>query len=439
MPTRLITNFKEELTFCLKGVKELWVAVALANDRGFDTLQGLLSDDVIQYYILGTDLPTSFSVLEQLNKRLKPGKLEAVLNRSKTGDFHPKVYFFRYDTHDALIIGSANLTNGALTKNTEAGVWSDEINLCDETLSWLKDLLAKSYPLSEENLESYRNWLEIQPSSGAPKPGPLLRHERKTNSDSKFDLINFSDRFFKKEHHLAFKEAAWHDDSPEANRARKKVLDRFTELHEQIFPDFNKYQLHGLFPNVKQHLVSMAYHYPDRKEQALNAMWLSYGKSEKEIAAYHRLFPSAGKYGKNEEDDLQSFINHARLQIRIELYSIGIWILFAKNNGGGLFDRDTFREQMKSPDYRSQIYTLMKKLPAPYWIKVNGEQKFIADIASANELHAFCKQDNKRHYFTIGRDYAIESSAVSETNLPNETFKEFQRLYPLYKKMRHYL
>ena len=58
-------------------------------------------------------------------------------------------------------------------------------------------------------------------------------------------------------------------------------------------------------------------------------MWLSYGKSKEEIKWYHSLFHSPMKID-NEEDDLQSFINHARLQIRIELKSIGIWILFGK-------------------------------------------------------------------------------------------------------------
>lgn len=177
-------------------------------------------------------------------------------------------------------------------------------------------------------------------------------------------------------------------------------------------------------------------HFEGRTSQELNAMWLSYGKSPDEIKEYHKLFPAIGK---NDEDDLQSFINHARLQIRIELKSIGIWILFGKKNGGSAFDRHYFKTRMQELGYRNDFYNMIKELPPEYWIIVSQNKKYINEFKSTESLHEFCKKDNEKYYFIIGRDYQITDDEMSEATLPETVLNEFIRLYPIYEKMRHYL
>ena len=72
---------------------------------------------------------------------------------------------------------------------------------------------------------------------------------------SEFD---FSTRYFKKEHHLAFRRGLWTDDSPEANTERYDAQSRFLELHFKIYPRFQEFQLYDLHQNVKNHIVSMS-------------------------------------------------------------------------------------------------------------------------------------------------------------------------------------
>ena len=90
---------------------------------------------------------------------------------------------------------------------------------------------------------------------------------------------------------------------------------------------------------MSEHLISMIRQIDPTKPRAINAMWLSYGKSGDEIKQYQK------EVGADQKAK-QTFIHHARLQLRIDIKSIGIWLLFAKENEGGLFDREYFKEQV---------------------------------------------------------------------------------------------
>lgn len=73
--------------------------------------------------------------------------------------FHPKAYFFRKDDVWTIIIGSANLTQGALTTNFE---WNLKINSISNG-KIVKDILSEFFitlimlKITLEKLEKYRN------------------------------------------------------------------------------------------------------------------------------------------------------------------------------------------------------------------------------------------------------------------------------------------
>jgi HKD family nuclease len=437
--TLLVSALGDHIASALSNVDEIWVAVALCNDEGFEELQTILPDNIIQHYLIGIDLPTTVSVLKTIKSKIKPGSFTAKISKKGQGSFHPKVYLFRKNDRYGAVVGSGNMTKGGFFNNTELNIHTENQTVCLEIKAWFIDLFTIAYPLNDENIRRYESkWRSFDKEHQNLMKMQNVQLVKTILPGQELDDINFDDRYFKKEHHLAFRPALWQDDSPAANTERNNVWNRFSELHKDIYPSFSEFNLGSLHPNVPNHLVSMPYHFPGRTQQDLNAMWLSYGKSQPEIKKYHEYFPKVGRTKQDEEDDLQSFINHARLQIRIEYLEIGIWILFAKNNGGGLFDRDNFKKKMKSDDYCLDFYSQLKSLPAPYWIRVNDVKKDVHEFNSPDILRLFTNKDNERNYFIIGRDYAIEDNEMSEVNLPGEVLKEFKRLYPLYKMMRHY-
>lgn len=433
------TQLLQDLTPHLRDAEEIWIAAALMKEEAFDKVQELLKPDTKQHYLVGIDLPTTPTMLRTLQTAKNDKFNAAIFRNNKT--FHPKVYLIKKQNGYIGFIGSANLTNGGLENNVEMNYLIKDQEQCASILQWFTDLLPESFPLTDDNIAEYESkFADIQESmEKMKKVRKRIKFTKPPREENSLDEIDFSDRFFKKEDHWAFRSELWEDDSPEANKERADAKKRFLHLHQLIYPQFPKYGLSDLHPNIQSHIISMDYHIPEQTSQQLNAMWLSYGKSQEEIKKYHNLLSGGYRLGdrRNKENDKQSFINHARLQIRIELLEIGIWILFGKNNDGSLFDRDHFKNQMKDPNYRMKFYLALKALPTQYWIEVNDSGKIpVSNFDSADALNAFCKKDNSKKYFIIGRDYKITDDEMSESQLRSTVLTEFQRLFPIYEMMR---
>jgi HKD family nuclease len=418
---------------------EVWVAVALVKEDALARFQSLISKNAKQHYLIGIDLPTLPKVL-RIFQKLCSKKIDAAICKSSYS-FHPKVYLIETAEETISFIGSSNLTKGGLQENTEMNVAIEDKTIFQSLRTWFELLKQESYPLTDENINEYESKFNSvsEHNDLVKKAFKSIRLTKLDKSNKNLANIDFSDRFFKKEHHLAFRSSLWEDDSPSANKERNAVKSRFLELHNMIFAKFGEYGLFDIHPNIKNHIVSMDYHFPGQTSQRLNAMWLSYGKSAQEIKLYHELLN--GRYriphsSKDEEDDKQSFINHSRLQVRIELAEIGIWILFGKNNNGGLFDRQHFERQMKNQEYRSDLFSLLFGLPSEYWVEVRGVTKHLKEFDTSEAFHHFCAKDRPEDYFIIGRNYGITDREMSEEALPTTVLTEFKRLYPIYSMMR---
>lgn len=433
----VISHLSTVLPELLAQADELWIAVALATDEGLDFIRSHANPNAIHHYLIGIDMGTPVSVLKTLATAQQNGTRSRI-GQSEIGIFHPKLYLFRTQDRFKAVLGSANLTLPGLSKNQELSTMISDPQTCNHLLKWFLDQFKIAFPLTEFNISSYAAYSsnsDGQADSKQRQPPIKLQH---ATIHLELDDIDFSDRYFKKEHHFAFRKEMWKDTTKAAERERKKTVERFLQLHETIFPRFSEFDLEGLHHNVTNHIVSNHYHTPDRVSQDINAIWLSYGKSQDEIAKYHREFGLPYEPRKEQQDnDFQSFINHARLQIRLELEHIGIWLLFGKNKGS-ILDRDYFQQQMRKEKYREDFFNMVKGLPNSYRISIDRSTLYINQINSPNELWKHCRQDRPEAYFIIGRDYKITDPEMSEEQLPETTLKEFRLLYPIYKTMRHY-
>lgn len=404
----------------------------MINDEGFRFIHQHAPRSAKQHYLIGLNLPTTISVLKTMLSWQESRRLVCRISVPPDGIFHPKVYLIREYNRYHAYIGSANLTRGGLQDNAELCVRLDDEQICLSLLNWFKESYEKGFPLTKENINRYERWFNAQKSIYEQLQQSDGLSLIKSDETDPYEGVDFSDRFFSRAHHFAFRTALFKDRSISANKERRAALERFEELHEIIFPQFNNYGLGNLHPNVDQHLVSKDHH--TNQNRSLDAMWLSYGKSQDEIKDYYAVAP---KIDKNDPDNPQSFINHARIQIRIEFAEIGIWILFGKDFNGSIYDREYFRTRMRDQQYRKRFFDQLKALPESYWIEVNGSSQFVRGFTDADSLHQFCKADNPNAYFIIGRDYQITDPEMSKNELPVTTLREFQRLNPLYELMRH--
>jgi len=429
----LITStLKIEIESYLQSGDELWNAVALVKDSAFEFIQKAIREKCIQHYLVGIDLPTPPSVLRTMQSKQKKGLFECAIYKSSF-NYHPKVYLIKSGEQYIAFIGSSNLTDGGLVNNFELNYKVTNQEDCLSILKWFNSLYNDGYPLTDENINEYENKFtalnEIEEQVKQKRKAIVLKKAKTTISP--LDAIDFTDRYFKKEHYLAFRRELWFSDSEEAIAERELAKKRCIELHQNIFPRFKDYGIQVLEPNpMSDHLISMIRQIEPTNPRKINAMWLSYGKNEREIKEYQKLVGP-------DQKAKQTFIHHARLQIRIDIKNIGIWLLFAKENEGGLFDRAFFKEQMRIKEYRDKFYQMVKSLNNEYFISVGGESEFCYKFNSSEELHDFCKKDNNQTYFIIGKNYEITVKEMSETNLPIETLNIFKLLFPFYEIMRH--
>ena len=435
----VITNLDEYLLPALDGAQEVWISVALVTQDGYERLQPLLAP-LRQHYLIGTDLPTDPSVLRSILAQLPAGRIHARMPSFPGHHFHPKVYIVKKDDQLRAFVGSANLTGPGLHLNHEMSFTVTEQDQCQALLQWFDTLFDQSFPLNETNLAAYEA-VYTPGDEGAGSGRPPRRRPaftRPSPDDVYFDRIDLSGYFFARADYLAFRRAIQKDHSRAANHEREAVWGKFRGLHETIFPQFQSYHIEALDRHGRDaNIVSLPYHAEGHTSRILDAMWLSYGKHRDDVRRYQDRYSLPG-YNAADERDRFSFINHPRLQIRIEIRSLGIWLLFAKNDGS-LHDRESFARKMRDDEYRKQFFDEVTRLPAPYWIRVNREHRFVSQFSNPDELHLFTRRDRPTEYFIIGRDYDITDSALLQTQLPITTLEEFRRLFPLYQLMRHYL
>ncbi len=87
-----------------------------------------------------------------------------------SGIFHPKIYIFWDETHWEILMGSANLTDGALKRNTEVMVLiSDDDQggsvFNQETIDLIDTYWGEAHTINQSEALSYRSlWLKQQPS-----------------------------------------------------------------------------------------------------------------------------------------------------------------------------------------------------------------------------------------------------------------------------------
>ena len=131
-----ITNVTEDqchaakLNSLLKEAVYLDCMVAFAKMSGFSLIEKELEAALERKkfkarFVVGLDFyQTEPSVLNKLFSLSKNKKynLSLFISNSTNGIFHPKVYAFQYSDGFNYVVGSANLTNGGLLKNSETSL-----------------------------------------------------------------------------------------------------------------------------------------------------------------------------------------------------------------------------------------------------------------------------------------------------------------------------
>ncbi|MFY2826560.1 phospholipase D-like domain-containing protein [Ruegeria sp. MALMAid1280] len=192
----------EALRFVVENATEISIAVAFLKGKGLKKVirafrERLAAGAKLEMFI-GRDFwltePEALKELLYLSQQYSALKVYLVKN-TKGSTFHPKVYVGTGAADARILLGSANLTGGALTKNEEMSLcWKLELN--DPLLTQINDVFTsyRSDDISEELdaivLEQYRSRYKI-----ALDTQRRVEKEIDSANASMFDLTTLSSLF----------------------------------------------------------------------------------------------------------------------------------------------------------------------------------------------------------------------------------------------------
>lgn len=405
------TEIKQKLQVELLEAKSIWIATAMISYSGWKFIQEKLTNEVEQHFLIGIDLATEPKVFEELLSNLH---INARVYQSKY-TFHPKVYLFQKKNNSfTAFIGSSNTTNWGLEKNVEMNFQINDQVECIKLLNWFNEHYSKGYIITEDFLNDYKSkYIRI-----GTKSNEINNEIQQINSELAID----NEQFFSKNDHKIFEEKYHKINSSDLKEIRKNVSDKFKQIHKIIYPQFKSYGLSDLHCHHNSREIVSRHFFNRFSGNYINAMWLHYGKSHKQLQAY------------NEKDE-KSFINNIRLQVIIHENSLGIWLVLGKD-WGSKKDRNNFRSQMDNDVIRKLFFESYKKLANDYWLNIEGVPS-IENLKSPEELHIYTQKESIDDYFIIGCEIDWLDDRLSKTNITNTILEEFRKLYPLYEIMRH--
>jgi HKD family nuclease len=421
--TELKLRLSQEFTLLLADCEEIWIAVAMISDAGFNFIQKHIHQSAKQNYLVGIGLPTSPNVLRKLMDLDENGIFETRIFHKNGILFHPKLYVIKNGGRIHAFVGSGNCTDGGLDKNIEIGAKINDEIFCKNALRWFTANNKNAKPITESFLQSYETLFKKRKERMRKEKEELDSLFPDENLTIKLDEIDFSNQFFKKEHFQAFEGRKPLDRSVQANEERKSVRRQLYKLHDLVLPKINakKWNLaeHYTFDDI----VSSAVH-GEYTANDLQAIWLHYGRNKKEIKSY----------GSKETP-----LGHMRLQVIVHRDNVGIWNRIGKDKGSRI-DRDNLKQKLKTDQkYRDHFFSVINNLPEDYYLELNNDRKYVREFTSEEELTEFLLSADYNYYFIIGTEFTPGDDRLSKQNIANTVIENFEFLLPTYELIKHKL
>lgn len=414
-------KLSNDLKLLLGDCEEIWIAVAMVSDAGFNFIQKNINQSAKQNYLIGVGLPTSPSVLRQLMDLSPSDQFRSRIYHKESKLFHPKMYIIKTGEKFYAFVGSGNCTDGGLDTNVEISAKIDDPDFCKKSLDWFNSFYKNGRTITEDFLQAYESLFHKQKERMKKDSEEIQYLFSETNETLNLDKIDFTNQFFKKEHFQAFEGNKPRNRSAEVNAERINVRAQLYRLHDKILPEIKAKKWNLAEHYVAGDIVSSAVH-GEFTADDLQAMWLHYGRDKKEIKAY---------------GELETPLKYMRLQVIIHKNNIGLWNRIGKDNGSQI-DRDNLKKKLKNdPDYRAEIYRIISTLPQDFYIELNNERKYIGEFETEEQLAVFLLSASYKSYFIIGNELRPDDVRLSTENIVDTVIDHFELLLPTYELIKH--
>jgi len=414
----------DELLSCT-SVERLQIATAYFSKTGLEILVRMIERYNLRRDKVTIFLGSSFSMNaphELLFALDKICETRIVFNRA----FHPKVYYLQ-GIENKLIFGSANFTNGGLSKNIE--FFSKTIPN-EQEAAYLRKFFAycrtMSTPLNPEIISFYK--------SNSPEIARINKEQNKLikklsgylRQDDPFSIddYNLTGHYFQFDDYETFFPRNSTLNHSEIRGKRKSVQEKMLAIHKAIYPHIEKLDIscHKREENITSMIIPCVYNQFD-----VGWNGVRYGKTPKEIDALN----FAG-----DKDDLYQFQKHGCIQYCITGYGFEVNLFLAVKNDA--VDRYHMHEQLKKlkPSIENELVRLSGH--ELRWVindDTNAEEYiFEVDERNANEFCDYFKEyDRDGCESFLLQYYEPDDERISSfESICSEIVEKVELLLPLY-------
>jgi HKD family nuclease len=422
-----VLRLKSEFEKIVHRADEIMVASAMLTSDGLGYFDNRKKNCRL-YILVGIDLPTDPKALQGL---LDNG-IEAKVYNIKGQFFHPKVYLFRQGEQWTGYVGSGNCTKGGVESNLEMTLKSEDQDVVLDLVEWFDTYFDKiASPLTQDFIDEYTVFFNARKELEDGLRAQVTHFKNATGVSKgrrKLSDYDFTHQFFQFHHYNAFTGQKPVQDTEEARQERFQVQEKLLELHDMLYPQIKKRGWELYEHHMSQHITS-SFRHNERASKIIDAIWLHYGRSEKELKRYQRA------YG----EDMTSLF-HMRLEVLVFKSHLWVEVRVGKRDGSHA-DREYIREQLKSnPGFLTQYFDLLQHLDKEFKVCVANEEEYVHEFEDKEDLKEFTLKDNpKLYYFRIGREYQPDDKAISQNNIVATIMKDFEKLYPIYQLFKHSL
>jgi len=397
----------------LNQAEYCYIATAAISDAGFDFIRSRIPLKCKMEIITGLDVPTSPGVLKRIWKHYQERISLKIYTRNF---FHANVYIFDLPFRKSVaFVGSGHFTLEGIKDGEEIFERITDPKEIEVLKSWFIGYYEFAEQLTEEITNEYDL---IYP---ALKQREIAARQEKrevmelTTRGFSWDNIKFKNQYFKKEDYLIFSYSKSVLATPEIQEARVVVQNKLKQLHELV-------KKHIGFLKIQEDSIALSNNiqiasYPENR---IHFLPLVYGRREAELKKYATPV---------------SFNDFMTIEISIKQKSIMVALISYVHNGK--LDREYFRDQMNSIEYRTKFFQLLTGLGVGYWIEIFGDRKEVETWLNEETLWEFTKPDDWRYYtFTIGKNFLPGDNAINTDSIAITIEKELDRLIPLYEHMK---
>ncbi|CAM3975861.1 hypothetical protein FO499_27150 [Bacillus anthracis] len=347
---------------------------------------------------------------------------------------HSKIYEFHCEDNVVFYHGSANLTEGGISRNFEC--MSKDVLEHSPICDFWEHLSVNCIEVTEEVIALYQSHQKTLPSK-IQKNNETLQRDLENIKEKQYKMKTYPDLsgfYFDVDDYITVSKE-WYKASNSASIKRRKVIqDKLLALHKEIEPMVKKWDLHphyhkdyiasGIIPSVFNHW-------------RVGAIWVRYGKHKGELNPYGSV---VRKNRRGNKDPIEQFHKHACFQISFVSNGIDLGMFHGTAHDG--IDRYHVREKWNeikddiSGNYNSLVGN---KLIWHFYDAKNDTSKyrFEIDKGTPNEFLDFYNKydEDGLESFCMCHFELDDERIKTRGSILKEAMKLYEVLMPLYKAM----